>query len=99
MRLRVNLARLENDTIAKLSCYRETLTALKPTLNLEKLPLFIFVNKGIEAGTRALTLEIIADTCGNVAARNASFIVSTEIPIFLSFFNLLTACRLRCPLF
>ena len=35
----------------------------------------IFVNKGIETGTHALTLEIIADTCGGDIARAATFIV------------------------
>ncbi|GBE77793.1 NAD-dependent glycerol-3-phosphate dehydrogenase [Sparassis crispa] len=53
---------------------RETLTALKPRLDEAKLPLFIFVNKGIEIGTRALTLEIIADTCGPDIAKVATFI-------------------------
>lgn len=42
------------------------------------LPLIIFVNKGIEINTRALTLEIIADTCGPVIARVATFIVSSS---------------------
>ena len=55
--------------------YRETLTLLKPTLNYEKLPLFIFVNKGIEIGSHALTLDIIADTCGPTVAKVATFIV------------------------
>ncbi len=58
--------------------YSETLTLLKPTLNYDKLPLFIFVNKGIEIGTHALTLDIIADTCGPAVAKEATFIVSTE---------------------
>jgi hypothetical protein len=40
------------------------------------LPLLIFVNKGIETDTQALTLEIIADTCGSAIARAATFIVS-----------------------
>ncbi|OSC99447.1 NAD-dependent glycerol-3-phosphate dehydrogenase [Trametes coccinea BRFM310] len=53
---------------------RETLTALKPTLDEAKLPLLIFVNKGIEISTRALTLEIIADTCGPDIAKVATFI-------------------------
>ncbi|KIP12544.1 hypothetical protein PHLGIDRAFT_124068 [Phlebiopsis gigantea 11061_1 CR5-6] len=53
---------------------RETLAALKPTLDLNKLPLFIFVNKGIEIGTHALTLDIIADTCGPEVAKVATFI-------------------------
>lgn len=58
-------------------CNRETLTALKPTLDESKLPLLIFVNKGVEIKTRALTLEIIADTCGPEVAKVATFIVST----------------------
>jgi len=53
---------------------RETLTKLQPSLTAEKLPLMIFVNKGIETGTQALTLEIIADTCGGEIARAATFI-------------------------
>ncbi|OBZ79501.1 Glycerol-3-phosphate dehydrogenase [NAD(P)+] [Grifola frondosa] len=53
---------------------RETLTALKPSLQQGKLPLLIFVNKGIEIATRALTLEIIADTCGPEVAKVATFI-------------------------
>lgn len=38
------------------------------------MPLLIFVNKGIEIKTRALTLEIIADTCGPEVARVATFL-------------------------
>ncbi|KAG9003775.1 hypothetical protein FRB94_002880 [Tulasnella sp. JGI-2019a] len=53
---------------------RAFLTSINPLLDHSRLPLLAFVNKGIETGTRALTLEIIADTCGNEAARNASFI-------------------------
>ncbi|KAI0361358.1 NAD-dependent glycerol-3-phosphate dehydrogenase [Trametes cingulata] len=53
---------------------RETLTALKPTLDEGRLPLLIFVNKGIEIKTRALTLEIIADTCGPEIAKVATFL-------------------------
>jgi glycerol-3-phosphate dehydrogenase len=56
---------------------RATLTALRPALDEKKLPLLVFVNKGIETSTRALTLEIIADTCGKDIARVATFIVST----------------------
>ena len=55
------------------------MTKLKPTLDLNKLPLFIFVNKGIEIGTHALTLDIIADTCGPEVAKVATFIVSASI--------------------
>ncbi|KAH7930513.1 NAD-dependent glycerol-3-phosphate dehydrogenase [Leucogyrophana mollusca] len=53
---------------------RETLIGLQPNLSLEKLPLLIFVNKGIETNTQALTLEIVADTCGSHVARMATFI-------------------------
>lgn len=53
---------------------RETLTALKPKLDEDNLPLLIFVNKGIEIATHALTLEIIADTCGPKIAKVAAFI-------------------------
>lgn len=55
---------------------RENLKLLRPRLDENKLPLLIFVNKGIEMGTNALTLEIIADTCGEHIARAATFIVS-----------------------
>jgi len=54
---------------------RPTLTALQSSLNRDALPLFIFVNKGIEQGTNALSLEIIADTCGKDVARVSTFIV------------------------
>ncbi|KDR85401.1 hypothetical protein GALMADRAFT_234257 [Galerina marginata CBS 339.88] len=53
---------------------RATLQILRPSLNLNNLPLMIFVNKGIEVGTNALTLEIIADTCGAEIAKAAAFI-------------------------
>ncbi|KAF7979372.1 hypothetical protein HWV62_42452 [Athelia sp. TMB] len=53
---------------------RDTLTRLRPSLDEAKLPLLIFVNKGIEIGTQALTLEIIADTCGPQIAQAATFI-------------------------
>ena len=54
----------------------ENLHLLKPTLDYDNLPLFIFVNKGIEMGSHALTLDIIADTCGPEVAKIATFIVS-----------------------
>lgn len=54
---------------------RETLGLLRPSLDINNLPLLIFVNKGIEVGTNALTLEIIADTCGADVAKAATFIV------------------------
>lgn len=42
----------------------------------------IFVNKGIEIGTKALTLDIIVDSCGPKIAKAATFIVSeTMLPI------------------
>lgn len=52
---------------------------LKPKLDMNNLPLLIFVNKGIEIGTQCLTLEIIADVCGPQIAKRATFIVSTMI--------------------
>ena len=55
--------------------YSETLTKLKPSLDGAKLPTLIFVNKGVEIGTQALTLEIIADTCGQGMAKAAAFLV------------------------
>jgi len=53
---------------------RKFLTSVKPLLDESRLPLLAFVNKGIEAKTKALTLEIIKDTLGNTAARHATFI-------------------------
>ncbi|KZP22932.1 NAD-dependent glycerol-3-phosphate dehydrogenase, partial [Athelia psychrophila] len=55
-------------------CVRDTLTKLRPSLDEEEPPLLIFVNKGIEIGTQALTLEIIADTLGPKLAQLATFI-------------------------
>ena len=55
--------------------FRETLRVLRASLDVNNLPLLIFVNKGIEVGTNALTLEIIADTCGVDIAKAATFIV------------------------
>lgn len=55
---------------------RDTLKKLHAHLDRANLPLLIFVNKGIEIGTNALTLEIIADTCGSDIAKAATFIVS-----------------------
>jgi hypothetical protein len=49
---------------------------LRPSLDDANLPLLIFVNKGIETDTNALTLEIIADTCGKDIARVSTFLVS-----------------------
>jgi len=53
---------------------RSNLVALKPVLNLDKLPLLIFVNKGIEISTQCMTLEIIADELGPEVARVATFL-------------------------
>lgn len=53
---------------------RNALLEIKDLLDEENLPLLIFVNKGIETGTRALTLEIIADTLGQAAAKTATFL-------------------------
>ncbi|KAF9056569.1 glycerol-3-phosphate dehydrogenase [Panaeolus papilionaceus] len=53
---------------------RGTLQTLRPSLDVNNLPLLIFVNKGIEVGTNALTLEIIADTCGSDIAKASTFI-------------------------
>ncbi|KZO95949.1 NAD-dependent glycerol-3-phosphate dehydrogenase [Calocera viscosa TUFC12733] len=54
---------------------RETLVKVRAGLNSkEQLPLFIFVNKGIEVETQELPLEIIADTCGVDVARVATFV-------------------------
>ncbi|KAF9460138.1 glycerol-3-phosphate dehydrogenase [Collybia nuda] len=53
---------------------RKNLLILQPQFNVQNMPLLIFVNKGIEIGTHALTLEIIADTCGPQIAKAATFI-------------------------
>ncbi|KAH9960759.1 NAD-dependent glycerol-3-phosphate dehydrogenase [Lactifluus volemus] len=53
---------------------RVLLTKLQSRLDGANLPLLIFVNKGIETGTNALTLEIIADTCGKDVARVSTFL-------------------------
>ncbi|KAG8978670.1 hypothetical protein FRC05_009942 [Tulasnella sp. 425] len=53
---------------------RTFLGGMNSLLDQDNLPLLAFVNKGIEAKTKALTLEIIADTLGPKAAQQASFI-------------------------
>ncbi|KAL1708361.1 6-phosphogluconate dehydrogenase [Schizophyllum commune] len=53
---------------------RQSLATLHPRFNEKKHPLLVFVNKGIEIGTNALTLEIITDTCGPALAKAAAFI-------------------------
>lgn len=54
------------------------LRTLRPKFNIENMPLMIFVNKGIEVGSNALTLEIITDTCGPEVAEAAAFIVGSN---------------------
>lgn len=58
-----------------LNINRRNLQILHSRLDTKNMPLLIFVNKGIEVGTHALTLEIIADTCGPDVAKAATFIV------------------------
>ncbi|KIY63024.1 glycerol-3-phosphate dehydrogenase [Cylindrobasidium torrendii FP15055 ss-10] len=53
---------------------RATLNQLRPSLDIKSFPLLVFVNKGIEIKTNALTLEIIADTCGPDFAKAATFV-------------------------
>ncbi|KAH9035066.1 glycerol-3-phosphate dehydrogenase [Lactarius hengduanensis] len=53
---------------------RSLLARLRPSLDDAHLPLLIFVNKGIETDTNALTLEIIADTCGKDVAKVSTFL-------------------------
>jgi hypothetical protein len=67
--------------ISFFSLDRENLLEIKPKLNYDSLPLLIFVNKGIEVGTQALTLEIIAETLGKDVARSATFLVSSTLPL------------------
>ena len=55
---------------------RSTLAALRPVLNFNRLPLLIFVNKGIEASTQCMTLEIITDELGPEVGKVATFLVS-----------------------
>lgn len=59
----------------------EFLEKLRPSLNCDNLPLLIFVNKGIEISTHALTLEIITDTLGADAAKASTFIVSAHLAL------------------
>lgn len=54
------------------------MATLKPALNYDKLPLMIFVNKGIEVNTQSITLEIIADELGPEVAKVATFLVSAS---------------------
>jgi hypothetical protein len=65
---------------------RQNLRILHTRLDIENMPLLIFVNKGIEVGTHALTLEIIADTCGPDVAKAATFIVCHSAFFLFSLF-------------
>ncbi|QRW24731.1 NAD-dependent glycerol-3-phosphate dehydrogenase C-terminus [Rhizoctonia solani] len=53
---------------------RKVLEELHPRMPKNRIPLMIFVNKGIEAGSQALTLEIIAESCGPDVAKASTFI-------------------------
>ncbi|QRV97398.1 NAD-dependent glycerol-3-phosphate dehydrogenase C-terminus [Ceratobasidium sp. AG-Ba] len=53
---------------------RKVLEDLHPRMPQDKIPLLIFVNKGIETGTQALTLEIIAEACGKDVAKVSTFL-------------------------
>lgn len=48
------------------------LDALPPA----RLPLLVFVNKGIETGTNKLPLEVIEEACGKEVAHVSTFLVS-----------------------
>lgn len=58
---------------------RKVLEDLHPRMPQDKIPLLIFVNKGIETGTQALTLEIIAEACGKEVAKVSTFLVCLGI--------------------
>ncbi|CEL53949.1 NAD(P)H-dependent glycerol-3-phosphate dehydrogenase [Rhizoctonia solani AG-1 IB] len=53
---------------------RKVLEELHPRMPKNRIPLMIFVNKGIETGTQALTLEIIAESCGPDIAKASIFL-------------------------
>ncbi|KAG8834351.1 hypothetical protein FRC17_009119 [Serendipita sp. 399] len=53
---------------------RAVLKKMHAMLDPESLPLLIFVNKGIEVDTQAVTLEIIADECGSEIAKMSVFL-------------------------
>lgn len=74
-----------DEYILDFNCIRGTLKILRSVIDPENLPLLIFVNKGIEVGTNALTLEIIADTWGPDVAKAATFIVSLYTPFSRTF--------------
>jgi glycerol-3-phosphate dehydrogenase len=83
--LRFVASPLESEVVDWYPLFRATLTKLRPKIDDNKLPLLIFVNKGIEIGTNALTLDIIADICGAKMARAASFIVRFPVNNSLRF--------------
>lgn len=58
--------------------HRKLLQDIRPRLDPQNSPLLIFVNKGIEEQTGALTLEIILDTCGKEIATQATFLVRLQ---------------------
>jgi hypothetical protein len=60
----------------------EILGKIHVAFDSQSLPLLIFVNKGIEQGTQALTLEIIVDTCGPELAKVSTFLVG-DVPVFV----------------
>lgn len=53
---------------------RKVLKDMSSLLDPDNHPLMIFVNKGIETDTQALTLEIIADECGTEIAKTSVFL-------------------------
>ena len=74
-----SLARSTNNSIL---IYRGLLKEINAQLDPNNLPLMIFVNKGIETESKALTLEIIVDECGPEIAKVATFIVSITRPLW-----------------
>lgn len=49
-------------------------------VNVARLPLLIFVNKGIETGTNYLPLEVIAEVCNDKIADVSCFLVRRFLP-------------------
>jgi hypothetical protein len=58
---------------------REILGKIHDIFDSQNLPLLIFVNKGIELGSHALTLEIIVDICGPEVAKVSTFLVGSSL--------------------
>lgn len=52
---------------------------------LEKVPLLVFVNKGIEIGTNYLPLEVIEEVCGKEISNVATFLVSLRLFLLIYF--------------